>query len=177
MDKTAEQQIYQKLNSVSSNKSTSKSVAGNVKNFIENWKEITSDPIILDIVENGLKIDFLSIPGNLKLPQIPHCVSEQEIITTEIKSPLRKGVNVEGSRESGDVISTVFTKKKKSGTLKFILNLKYLNFVVYKHFEMEPILDVFKIIKKDAWMASVDLKDAFFTIPINEAYQKYFMFE
>ena len=26
-------------------------------------------------------------------------------------------------------------------------------------------------------MASVDLKDAFFTIPINEAYQKYFMFE
>ena len=26
-------------------------------------------------------------------------------------------------------------------------------------------------------MASVDLKNAFFTIPINEAYQKYFMFE
>ena len=42
---------------------------------------------------------------------------------------------------------------------------------------MESILDVFKIIKKDVWMASVDLKDAFFTIPINEAYQKYFMFE
>ena len=26
-------------------------------------------------------------------------------------------------------------------------------------------------------MVSVDLKDAFFTIPINETYQKYFMFE
>ena len=26
-------------------------------------------------------------------------------------------------------------------------------------------------------MASVDLADAFFTIPINEAHQKYFMFE
>ena len=42
---------------------------------------------------------------------------------------------------------------------------------------MESILDVFKIIKKDVWMASVDLKDAFFTIPINKSYQKYFMFE
>ena len=42
---------------------------------------------------------------------------------------------------------------------------------------MESLLDVFKIIKKDVWMASVDLKDSFFTIPINEAYQKYFMFE
>ena len=46
-----------------------------------------------------------------------------------------------------------------------------------KHFKKELILDVFKIIKTDVWMASVDLKDAFFTIPINEAYQKYFMFE
>ena len=26
-------------------------------------------------------------------------------------------------------------------------------------------------------MASVDLKDVFFTIPVNETYQKYFMFE
>ena len=42
---------------------------------------------------------------------------------------------------------------------------------------MESILDVFKIIKKDVWIASVNLKDAFFTISINEAYQKYFMFE
>ena len=174
MYQTAEQQIHQKLNSVFSNKSTSEFVAGNVKNFIENWTEITSDSIILDIVENGLKIDFLNIPGNLKVPQIPHCVSEQEVINTEI---LYK-VLVESSRKSGDFISTVFTRKKKSGTFRFILNLKYLNnFVVYKHFKMESILDVFKIIKKDVWMASVDLKDAFFTIPINEAYQKYFMFE
>ena len=82
MDNTAEQQICQKLNSVTSNKITSEFVACNIKNFIENWKEITSDSIILDIVENGLKIVFLSIPGNLKVPQIPHCVSEQEIVTT-----------------------------------------------------------------------------------------------
>ena len=84
---------------------------------------------------------------------------------------------MKSSRESGDFISTVFTRKKKSGTFRFILNSKYLNnFVVYKHFKMESILDVFKIINKDVWMASVDLKDAFLTIPINEAYQKYFMF-
>ena len=152
MDRTAEQQIYQKLNSVSSNKSTSEFVAGNIKNFIENWKEIASDSIILDIVENGLKIDFLIIPGNLKVPQVPHCVSEQEIITTEIKSLLKKGVIVGGSRESGDFISAVFTREKKSGTFRFILNLKYFNnFVVYKYFKMESILDVFKIGKMCGW--------------------------
>ena len=48
-------------------------------------------------------------------------------------------------------ISIFFTRKKKSGTLRFILNLKHLNsFVAYKHFKMESILDVFKIINEDA---------------------------
>ena len=69
---------------------------------------------------------------------------------------------MESCRESGDFISIVFTRKKKSVTFRFILNLKYLNdFVVYKHFKMESILDVFKIIKKDVWVTSVDHKDAF----------------
>ena len=58
-----------------------------------------------------MKIDFLNIPGNLKVPQIPYCVSEQEIINTEIKFLLRKRVIVEASRESGDFVSTVFTRK------------------------------------------------------------------
>ena len=71
MEKTAEQQIYQKLKSISSNKSTSEFVADNIKNFIQNWKAITSDSIRLDIVENGIKIYFLSILGNVTVPQIP----------------------------------------------------------------------------------------------------------
>ena len=42
---------------------------------------------------------------------------------------------------------------------------------------MESLEDVFKIIKEDGWMASVDLKDAFFTIPVHILHQKYFRFE
>ena len=41
---------------------------------------------------------------------------------------------------------------------------------------MGSLEDVFKIIKKHVWMASVDLKDAFFTIPVHILYQKYFKF-
>ena len=85
---------------------------------------------------------------------------------------------MEISRESGDFVSTVSTRKRKSGTFRIFLSFKYLNdFVTYKHFKMKSILNVFKIIKEDVWMASVDLKNVFFTIPINEAHQKYFIFE
>ena len=37
---------------------------------------------------------------------------------------------------------------------------------------MESLTDVFKTIKKDLWMASLDLKDAFFTVPVHVSHQK-----
>ena len=73
---------------------------------------------------------------------------------------------MEDSRKSVDFISTYFARKNKSGTFRFILNLKCLNdFAMYKYFKMESILGVFKIIKEDVWMAIVDLKDDSFTMP------------
>ena len=80
----------------------------------------------------------------------------------EINNLLKKGFFTKCQNGQDDFISTVSTKEKKNGTFDTILNLKYLNeFVEYKHFKMESLEDVFKIIKKDPWMASVDLKDAF----------------
>ena len=59
-----------------------------------------------------------------------------------------------------------------------MLNLKHLNHDVnYQHFKMESLNDVFKIIKKGVWMASVDLKDAFFTVPVHNLHKFFFMFE
>ena len=55
---------------------------------------------------------------------------------------------------------------------------KYLNqYINYQHYKMEFLNDVFKIIKKQMWMASVDLKDAFFTVLVHNLHQKIFMFE
>ena len=41
---------------------------------------------------------------------------------------------------------------------------------------MESLTDVFKTIKKDVWMASIDLEDVFFTVPVHISHQKYFKF-
>ena len=103
---------------------------------------------------------------------------ETEISTEEVKKLLSKETILECFKEAGDFVSTVFTREKKDVTFRAILNLKYLNdFVQYQHFKMESLLDVFRIIKPNAWMANVDIKDGFFTVPIHESYQKYFNFE
>ena len=154
-----------------------KFVAGNLKNFYLNWKSITNDETILDIIKNGLKIDFKERPINIFVPGIRHSTKEKEIINSEVQKLLDKGVIVQCDSEPNDFVSTVFTGEKKDGFSRTILNLKYLHeFVRYRHFKMESLTDVFKTIKKGVWMASIYLKDAFFTIPVNISHQNYFKF-
>ena len=58
-----------------------------------------------------------------------------------------------------------------------ILNLKQLNASVdAPHFKMESIRNIVSMVGRNVWMASVDLKDAFFTIPICENDIKYLKF-
>ena len=106
-----------------------------------------------------------------------HSVEESKIISEEIAKLLRKGAIKECNREKGDFISTVFNRRKKDRCMRTVLNLKQLNkHVTHQHFKMELLSDVSKIIQRNCWMTSADLKDAFYTIPIHNAYQKCFKF-
>ena len=133
--------------------------------------------MIVDIVKYGLKIDFKNKPKHVNVREVPHNAQEKSI-NLGINKLLQERVITIFEKEQDDFISTVFTREKKDGTFQTILNLRYLNeFVEYKHFKMGSLEDVFKIIKKDAWMASADIKDLFFTIPVHILHQKYFKFE
>ena len=58
-----------------------------------------------------------------------------------------------------------------------ILNLKRLNDnILSKHFKMESIRNVKHMIRPDCWMASADLKDAYYSVPIHPQHQKYLKF-
>ena len=179
MANKAEQQVPQELDNVSSkNVVHSNFIAENRKHFYENWKKITNDHNVLIIIQYGFKINFTEKLQYENVSNIPHDMLETELITQEVKKLLSKVVIVECSKETGHFVSTVFTRRKKDGTFRTILNLKYLNeFVQYQHFKMESFLDVFKVIKPNTWMATVDLKDAFLTVTMHEYHQKYFKLE
>ena len=51
---------------------------------------------------------------------------EQVIITSEISNLLEKAVIVETIHEPGELISSVFVRRKKDGSHRMILNLKNL---------------------------------------------------
>ena len=99
------------------------------------------------------------------------------IIDEEIEKLLKKGVITKGDEKHAKFVSGIFTRPKKDGSMRFILNLKYLNkYMEYNHFKMESINHVFNVIRPNAYMASVDLKDDFFSISICIEDQKYLFF-
>ena len=107
-------------------------------------------------------------------PVVPHynfSKGEELFIAPEIKKLLEKGVINEAILEANEHISTVFTRLKKDGSHRFILNLKNLNQSVMYH------QSAVQLIQKDYWMAVLNLKDAYYSVPINPQHRKYLRLE
>lgn len=151
--------------------------AGNIKNYLQYWFTLTKNPWILKIIQYGLKLDFIDIPCQNKYNQNTLSIEELDIIDLEIEKLLTKKVVTYSKHEPGEFISGLFTRPKKDGSKRMILNLKRLNLhIEYNKFKMESIQNVLQCIEKNCYMASVDLKDAFFSVPIYSEHQKYLKF-
>ena len=155
-----------------------KPFAGRLKYFIQQWGKITNDGQILNIIR-GWEIPFLETPTPKKpTGNLPRSQDETNIITLEVESMLEKGAIEIARPVEGETISPLFLKEKKDGSQRPILNLKNLNlFIPYHHFKMEGLKDVKDILQPDDWMIKIDLKDAYFTLPLHPNSRKYIRFQ
>ena len=70
-----------------------------------------------------------------------------------------------------------FLRPKSDGSYRMILNLKKFNeFVEYHHFKVGTLETVVKMMKPGCFMASVDLRDAYYTVPVHPEHRKYLKF-
>ena len=147
---------------------------GRLAHFYDEWAKITSDQEILDIV-SGQRIEFDTRPLQYcPRSQSNYTEAEQAVIRSEIVKLLQKSVIVHTQHEPGEFVSPIFVRPKKDGTSRMILNLKDLNqHVQYHHFKMETLVDAIRLMTPNCFMASVDLKDAYYSVPIAQSHQKY----
>lgn len=157
-------------------------VGGRLPHFLDKWREVTSDRWVLDVVEQGLVIDFVGVPpkfNGIRETSMPSSPSMHTILMQEVESLLQKGAIQEvpeGNREEG-YYSTYFLVQKKSGDFRPILNLKILNRSVKKQkFKMETLARVLKGLRQGMWLTSMDLKDAYMHVPIRPSHQKFLRF-
>ena len=152
-------------------------IAGNVKNCIEFWQSITHCPWTLNAIQ-GVNIPFVTIPTQTR-PPFPFRLSESErlILDGEVNKLCMKGVIQKTLHSQGEFISNIFLRPKPNGSYRLILDLTQLNLQVqYEHFKMFSLNTAIDLITPGAWMASVDLKDAYYTIPVRQADRKYLRF-
>jgi hypothetical protein len=96
------------------------------------------------------------------------------ICDQELSDLLLKKAIIPISRPTDGFVSNMFAVPKSSGGWRPILNLKKLNsFVRYEHFKMEGMESVKYLIRKNDWLVKVDLRDAYFTVPLAAEHQKF----
>lgn len=104
-------------------------------------------------------------------------LSEKIFMQRAIENLLLKGVINECDHKRSQFISKIFLVPKPEGSRRFILNLKQLNkFVDIKHFKLEDFRTAIKLISRDCYLGSIDLKDAYFLVPVHVSHKKFLRF-
>ena len=155
-------------------------VGGRLSLFARNWIKITSDPIVLSAVR-GYKIKFdkektLELAQS-KPRQFKRNASEAARINEEIVHLKENNVIEPCKHEEGEFISNVFLRPKKNGGVRLILDLSELNkALTYQHFKMDNIHTVLDRVSSNNFLASVDLRDAYYSVKIHPDDRKYLRF-
>ena len=154
-----------------------KFIAGQVNLFFDVWNSLTSDPYVLDIILCGVKLDFIKPPPFPNSHILTHFSTAQELaINQGLTILLQKKVICPTTLSPTSYVSPIFTTEK-DGLHRLILNLKHFNECIrYVHFKMENLQDVFALINPGVRMASIDLRDAYYTIPVARDQQQYLAF-
>lgn len=88
--------------------------------------------------------------------------SDQNHVENTINDLVSVGAISKCNPCSDQYISRIFLVPKPNGKKRLILNLRNLNkFMKSEHFKLEDIRTVLKLISKDSFIATLDLKDAY----------------
>jgi hypothetical protein len=138
---------------------------------------LTSDANVLDIALH-CHLEFVTVPPmQTKFPHQFFDSSEEEIIDKEITKLLSMGVIEKAKFQEDQFISPIFVRPKKDGEYRMILNLKELNnYIEYHHFKMDTFKSTLKLVKPGCFMASIDLRHAYYSVPIYKRHRRFLRF-
>lgn len=154
-------------------------MAGKTARYIEQWHRITSDKWILDTVRS-YKVELVKKPSQQFVPNtIKFSAVERAAIDQELSDFLEKGIIEPVHTTSADeFISNIFVRPKTDGGIRVILNLKPFNkhFVEKIHFKMESLKSAVNAMTPNCYFASVDLKDAYYSLRLHSKERRFFRF-
>ena len=155
-------------------------VVDSLKGKVDVWKEYGAGKMVLQILSNGLKLNFTG-----KAPTVYEEVNNKSFINNEefgieeIKKLLANGVVEEVSRKEVVCINPMSIASNKKGKKRLCIDLsRHVNKVCdAKKFTIESVKDFTKTVKKGSWCWYYDLKSAFHHITVRDKHRKFLGFK
>ena len=151
--------------------------AGRLADHLDFWKSLTSDRNILNTVK-GLSLELFKYPYQKFVPhEYKFTDVEKAALSIEIDKMLEKHIIVKADWEDEQYISNIFLRDKKDGSFRIILNLSTLNEMIeYHKFKMDTLVSAINLITPNCYMASIDFKDAYYSVAIRRDQRKWLRF-
>ena len=120
-----------------------------------------------------MHINITSLP-NTNSFQYSFNEVETEFVRQEIQNLLGKRIITHTKHEPGELVSPILLGSETDSGMRLILNLKSLNkSVLYKKFKMDTISSILHLVRPDMFLAKLDIKDAYYSIPLKNLTRNY----
>ena len=126
----------------------------------------------------GYHLELACIPHQRVTPRERQLSElEQDMVTEEVEKLLLKQAIKPVTENPNQFLSSLFLVPKKDGARRPVINLKPLNrYIRRQKFKMEGARVIRDILQKDDWMVSIDLKDAYLSVPVAEKDRQFLRF-
>ena len=157
-------------------------VGGCLSSHWRRWQEIGAETWVVTVLRDGYRVPFKDSPPPLartpvSFPTYRAGSPRAQALRQEVEAMLAKGA-LEIVRDLGPgFYSRLFLVEKATGGWRPVIDLSHLNdFVQLTPFKMETVALVLLSVREGNFLASLDLKDAYFQIPIHGSSRKLLRF-
>ena len=156
-------------------------VGARLQNFWQTWLDLGAGPKVVQILKEGHTLPFRVQPNLTRSPTVISCYvnPHRNLYLLEALHQLidKNAVELVQNQTSLGFFNRLFLVPKPNNKWRPILDLSKLNlFPKAEKFKMETPETIRTSLQQGEWVTSIDFKDAYFHIPIQEQSRKYLRF-
>ena len=152
-------------------------IYGRLRSCIPFWKDIGASDDIIDTIENGYKIPFVTIPSPKYIRNNKSAIDNSDFVAEAINALISKNLICELHDSIPDIVNPLTVATQSSGKKRLILDLRHINIHVWKQkIKFDDYLVALEYFKKGYYMFSFDLKSAYHHISIFPDHRQYLSF-
>ncbi len=137
------------------------------------WQRIGAPDFVQDWVQNGVPLDFLTVPPHLFGTNRVRTAKAKQFVTVETQRLCAAG-HLLHTNQKPRCISLIQTTPKKSGGFRLVTDCRPVNkFLRVPSFSQGGIKEVVALIQPCDKLATIDLKDSFFHIGVQKEFTKF----